>query len=158
MPLPPRWVVCLSMSKPIYIINGPNLNLLGTREPEIYGSQTLTDIEDMCREAARTHGFKIEFSQSNIEGELVDKIQEAGEKGAAIIINPAAFTHTSIALYDAIKAVDVHCIEVHLSQPAARESFRRRSFVSEASQGTISGFGVKSYLLGLQAAIDLLKA
>ncbi len=146
------------MSKPIYIINGPNLNLLGTREPEIYGSQTLADIETLCRNAAKANGFKIEFLQSNIEGEIVDAIQDAGQKGVAIIINPAAYTHTSVALYDAIKAVSVPCIEVHLSQPAARESFRRRSFVSEASVGTISGFGANSYLLGLQAVFDLLKS
>lgn len=146
------------MSKTIYIINGPNLNLLGTREPEIYGTQSLADIQALCEQAASKAGFEVSFSQTNIEGELVDKIQEAGAKGAAIIINPAAYTHTSVALYDAIKAVSVPCIEIHLSQPAARESFRRRSFVSEASMGTISGFGVKSYLLGLQAAFDLLEA
>jgi len=145
------------MSKPIYIINGPNLNLLGTREPEIYGSQTLGDIEKLCQEAAKAANHTIVFSQSNIEGEIVEKIQEAGTKGAAIVINPAAYTHTSVALYDVIKAVSIPCIEVHLSQPAARESFRRRSFVSEASTGTISGFGAKSYLLGLQAAIHLLQ-
>ena len=144
------------MSKPIYIINGPNLNLLGTREPEIYGSQTLADIEALCADLAKAAGYDIVFSQSNIEGEIVDQIQAAGKDGSAIIINPAAYTHTSVALYDAIKAVSVPCIEIHLSQPAARESFRRRSFVSEASMGTISGFGAKSYLLGLQAAIDLL--
>ena len=144
------------MSKPIYIINGPNLNLLGTREPEIYGSQTLADIEALCADQAKAAGYDIVFSQSNIEGEIVDQIQAAGKDGSAIIINPAAYTHTSVALYDAIKAVSVPCIEIHLSQPAARESFRRRSFVSEASMGTISGFGAKSYLLGLQAAIDLL--
>ena len=144
------------MSKPIYIINGPNLNLLGTREPEIYGSQTLSDVENMCQEAAKTAGFEIVFSQSNIEGEIVTAIQEAGQKGSAIIINPAAYTHTSVALYDAIKAVSIPCIEVHLSQPAARESFRRRSYVAQASKGTISGFGANSYLLGLQAVFDLL--
>jgi len=140
------------MSKPIYIIN-----LLGTREPEVYGTQTLSDIETLCRQASKAAGYDVNFSQSNIEGELVTKIQEAGGKGAAIIINPAAYTHTSAALYDAIKAVSVPCIEIHLSQPAARESFRRRSYVAEASNGTISGFGANSYLLGLQAAIDLLK-
>ncbi len=146
------------MSKTIYILNGPNLNLLGTREPEIYGSQTLTDIEDMCREAAKADGYDIGFFQSNIEGELVSLIQEAGQKSSALIINPAAYTHTSVAIYDAIKAISIPCIEIHLSQPAARESFRRRSFVAEASVGTISGFGAKSYLLGLQAAIHLLEA
>ncbi len=117
----------------------------------------MADIEALCVGLAKSAGYEIVFSQSNIEGEIVDQIQEAGQKGSAIIINPAAYTHTSVALYDAIKAVSVPCIEIHLSQPAARESFRRRSFVSEASLGTISGFGANSYLLGLQAAIDLLK-
>lgn len=144
------------MSHTIHIINGPNLNLLGTREPEIYGSQTLADIEALCRDAAGT--IKIVFRQSNIEGELVDLIQAAGQDADAIIINPAAYTHTSVALYDAIKAVGIPTIEIHLSQPAARESFRRRSYVSEAAVGTISGFGANSYLLGLQAAIKLVKA
>ena len=146
------------MSKTIYILNGPNLNLLGTREPEIYGSRTLADIEDMCRMAAKADGYEIKFFQSNIEGELVTQIQEAGQEASALIINPAAYTHTSVALYDAIKAINIPTIEIHLSQPAARESFRRRSYVAEAANGTISGFGAKSYLLGLQAAIDLLEA
>lgn len=146
------------MSKTIYILNGPNLNLLGQREPEIYGSQTLGDIEALCTSAAKTAGYKVEFRQSNIEGEIVDHIQEAGAKAAGVIINPAAYTHTSVALYDAIKSISLPVVEVHLSQPAARESFRRRSFVSEASQGTISGFGVNSYLLGLQALFNLLEA
>ena len=146
------------MSKTIYILNGPNLNLLGTREPEIYGSQTLSDIEALCAKTADQLGFEIAFFQSNIEGELVDKIQEAGQKGVALIINPAAYTHTSVSLYDAIKAIDIPCIEIHLSQPAARESFRRRSYVAEAAHGTISGFGAKSYLLGLQAVKHLLEA
>ena len=140
----------------IHIINGPNLNLLGTREPEIYGAQTLADIETLCREAAGD--TDIVFKQSNIEGELVDFIQKAGSVADAIIINPAAYTHTSVALYDAIKAVAIPTIEIHLSQPAARESFRRRSYVSEAAKGTISGFGANSYLLGLQAAIKLVKS
>lgn len=144
------------MPHAIHIINGPNLNLLGTREPEIYGSQTLADIESMCRDAAGD--IDIVFTQSNIEGELVDMIQAAGRGADAIIINPAAYTHTSVALYDAIKAVGIPTIEIHLSQPAARESFRRRSYVSEAAMGTISGFGANSYLLGLQAAIKLVKA
>lgn len=146
----------LSIKKTIHIINGPNLNLLGTREPDIYGSQTLADIETLCRNTA--DNIDIVFKQSNIEGELVDFIQAAGRDAQAIVINPAAYTHTSVALYDAIKAVGIPTIEVHLSQPAARESFRRRSFVSEAATGTISGFGANSYLLGLQAAIKLVKA
>jgi 3-dehydroquinate dehydratase-2 len=144
------------MSKPIYILNGPNLNLLGTREPEIYGKATLADIEARCRSFAKDKGFEIDFRQSNIEGEIVGHIQGAREKASALVINPAAYTHTSIALYDALKTLDIPVIEVHLSQPAARESFRRRSYVSEAATGTISGFGENSYYLGLQAAIDVI--
>ena len=146
------------MSKPIYILNGPNLNLLGQREPEIYGHQTLADIENDCRALAKASGYSVEFRQSNIEGEIVDHIQEAGNKAAGLIINPAAYTHTSVAIHDALKGVAVPSIEVHLSQPAKRESFRRRSFVSEAVSGTISGFGAQSYNLGLQALINLLKS
>ncbi len=144
------------MSKPIYIINGPNLNLLGTREPEIYGTQTLAGIEDLCRDKAKNYGYEIVFTQSNIEGELVGQIQTARTQASALIINPAAYTHTSIALYDALKTLDIPAIEVHLSQPAARESFRRRSYVSEAAKGTISGFGENSYYLALTAAINLI--
>jgi len=145
------------MTKPIYILNGPNLNLLGTREPEIYGTQTLGDIEKACEKFAKDKGHSTLFKQSNIEGELVNFIQEAREKASAIIINPAAYTHTSIAIYDALKACALPIIEIHLSQPAARESFRRRSYVAEASTGTISGFGANSYQLGLRAAINLLQ-
>ncbi len=145
------------MSKPIYILNGPNLNLLGQREPEIYGHQTIADIEHDCRALAKTSGYSVEFRQSNIEGEIVDHIQEAGNKSAGLIINPAAYTHTSVAIHDALKGITVPSIEVHLSQPAKRESFRRRSYVSEAVTGTISGFGAQSYNLGLQALINLLK-
>lgn len=146
------------MTKPIHIINGPNLNLLGTREPEVYGSQTLDDIKEMCVEVAAALEHEIVFVQSNIEGELVDFIQAAGRDGAGIVINPAAYTHTSIALHDALKAVDVPSVEIHLSQPAKRESFRRRSYVAEAVHGTISGFGADSYVLGLQALSSLLEA
>lgn len=141
----------------IHIVNGPNLNGLGTREPEIYGHQTLADIEVLCAELATQHGYTLTFRQSNIEGELVDFIQDAGKNGAALIINPAAYTHTSIALHDAIKALSIPSIEIHLSQPAKRESFRRRSYVAEAVTGTISGFGADSYILGLQAAIKLIE-
>ena len=147
-----------SMAKPIYILNGPNLNLLGTREPEIYGSDTLADIEALCAKSAKAGGQKTVFKQSNIEGELVDMIQEARTKASALIMNPAAYTHTSVAIYDALKTLDIPVIEVHLSQPAKRESFRRRSYVAEAATGTISGFGAKSYELGVQAAINLLNA
>jgi 3-dehydroquinate dehydratase-2 len=144
------------MTKPIHIINGPNLNLLGTREPEVYGADTLDDIKELCVEVAAALDREIVFVQSNIEGELVDFIQSAGRDGAGIVINPAAYTHTSIALHDALKAVDVPSIEIHLSQPAKRESFRRRSYVAEAVHGTISGFGADSYVLGLQALSNLL--
>ena len=144
------------MSKPIFVINGPNLNLLGTREPEVYGTQSLDDIKDICVQVARKFDREILFVQSNIEGDLVDFIQQAGRDGAGIVINPAAYTHTSVALHDALKAVDVPSIEIHLSQPAKRESFRRRSFVAEAVHGTISGFGADSYVLGLQALSNLI--
>jgi len=144
------------MSKPIFIINGPNLNLLGSREPEVYGSQTLDDIKEICIKTAQTFDREIIFVQSNIEGELIDFIQQAGRDGAGIVINPAAYTHTSVGLHDALKAVEVPSIEIHLSQPAKRESFRRRSYVAEAVQGTISGFGVNSYVLGLQALSNLI--
>ncbi len=144
------------MSKPIFIINGPNLNLLGTREPEVYGTQTLDDVKGICDKKAQALGYKITFLQSNIEGELIDFIQQAGRDGAGIVINPAAYTHTSVAMHDALKAVDVPSIEIHLSQPAKRESFRRRSYVAEAVHGTISGFGADSYVLGLQALSNLI--
>lgn len=144
------------MSKPIFVINGPNLNLLGSREPEVYGTQTLGDIKDICAKTAQAVGRDIIFLQSNIEGELIDFIQQAGREGAGIVINPAAYTHTSVALHDALKAVDVPSVEIHLSQPAKRESFRRRSYVAEAVSGTISGFGVDSYVLGLQALFNLI--
>ncbi len=144
------------MSKPIFVINGPNLNLLGTREPEVYGTQSLDDIKEICIKTAKTFGRDVTFFQSNIEGELIDFIQQAGHEGAGIVINPAAYTHTSVALHDALKAVDVPSIEIHLSQPAKRESFRRRSYVAEAVHGTISGFGVDSYVLGLQALSNLI--
>jgi len=145
------------MTKPIYILNGPNLNLLGQREPEIYGSDTLDDIKTMCEAACKENGYDLEWFQSNIEGELVDKIQEAGSNGSALLINPAAYTHTSVALYDAIKAISIPVIEVHLSQPASREAFRQTSYVAPVATGTISGFGINSYLLGLKAAIVKLK-
>ena len=146
------------MTKPIYILNGPNLNLLGQRQPEIYGTQTLADIEASCAKAAKESGYKIMFKQSNIEGEIVDHIQEARTEAAALLINPAAYTHTSVAIYDALKTLDIPVVEIHLSQPAARESFRARSYVAQAATGTISGFGANSYNLGLQAVMNLLNS
>jgi len=142
------------MSKTIYILNGPNLNLLGQREPEIYGTQTLADIEALCATACKSAGVELEFRQSNIEGELVEMIQEAGAKACALLINGAAYTHTSIALYDALKTLTIPIIEVHLSQPASREAFRQHSYIAQVATGTVSGFGVNSYLLGLKAAIS----
>ena len=144
------------MSKPIFVINGPNLNLLGTREPEVYGTQTLDDIKEICTKTAQAFGRDVTFVQSNIEGKLIDFIQQAGREAVGIVINPAAYTHTSVAIHDALKAADVPSIEIHLSQPAKRESFRRRSYVAEAVHGTISGFGADSYVLGLQALSNLI--
>jgi 3-dehydroquinate dehydratase-2 len=144
--------------KPLHVLNGPNLNLLGTREPEIYGRESLEDIEALCRNAAQRLGFDLIFEQSNHEGVLVDQIQRAGVEASAFVLNAGAYTHTSIALHDAIKGVDAPCVEVHLSQPAAREAFRETSFVARAAAGSISGFGAYSYVLGLEAAARLAKA
>jgi len=144
------------MPKTFYILNGPNLNLLGSREPEIYGSKTLQNIEADCADFAAKYGYDIIFKQSNIEGEIVDHIQEARTEAAGLLINPAAYTHTSVAIHDALKTLEIPSVEIHLSQPAKRESFRQISYVSQAVTGTISGFGANSYLLGLQALINLL--
>jgi len=138
--------------KPIYVLNGPNLNLLGTREPEIYGRATLADIEKACVERAQQLGRTIVFRQSNVEGELVNWLQEARDKAAAVILNAGAYTHTSVALHDAIKAIGIPVIETHLSNPAAREEFRHVSLVGQAAKGTIAGFGATSYLLAIEAA------
>ncbi|MEO9968348.1 MAG: type II 3-dehydroquinate dehydratase [Hyphomonadaceae bacterium] len=143
------------MSKPIYILNGPNLNLLGTREPDIYGSDTLADIEKRLQSLSNDN--TIVFRQSNHEGELVDWVQEASAKAGALIVNAGAYTHTSVALHDALRACDVPILEVHLSNPAARESFRKRNFVAPLAKGTIAGFGAQGYELALQAALKLLK-
>ena len=140
----------------LFVLNGPNLNLLGLREPEIYGSDTLDDIAGMVEDRARELGFEIEFRQSNHEGHLVDWLHEANaDKAKAVILNAGAFTHTSIALHDAIKAISVPVIEVHLSNPHKREEFRHLSYVGRAAKGTIAGFGASSYLLALDAAARL---
>ena len=144
------------MSKPILILNGPNLNMLGTREPDIYGSQTLADIEKLCTEKAEGLGMKVTFAQSNIEGELVDRIQQAKDTASAIIINAGAYTHTSVAIYDALKLLDIPIIEVHISNPGARESFRHQSFITPVASGVISGFGSDSYLLALDALVEMI--
>lgn len=140
----------------IYVLNGPNLNLLGTREPEIYGSDTLDDIADMLEDQARDLGVEIDMRQSNHEGHLIDWLHEAQSSGAqAVLLNAAAFTHTSIALYDAIKAITIPVIEVHLSDPTEREEFRHHSYVGLAAHSCFSGHGAKSYTLALDAAAKL---
>ncbi|MFA7603203.1 MAG: type II 3-dehydroquinate dehydratase [Novosphingobium sp.] len=137
----------------VYVLNGPNLNLLGLREPAIYGSDTLDDIAAMLEDRARELGLTIEMRQSNHEGHLIDWLHEAqAEDAAAVLLNAGAFTHTSIALYDAIRAIATPVIEVHLSNPHAREEFRHKSYVGMAARGSIAGFGAKSYLLALEAA------
>lgn len=144
------------MPDTIFVLNGPNLNMLGLREPEIYGSDTLDDIAGMIEDRARALGVAVDIRQSNHEGHLVDWLQEANAAGAkAVLLNGGGYTHTSIAIHDAIKAVTVPVIEVHLSNPHAREDFRHVSFIGRAARGTIAGFGARSYLLALDAAAKL---
>jgi len=143
------------MSKPIYVLSGPNLNLLGTREPEIYGHHTLEDVKRLCEARASALGREVVFRQSNHEGELIDWIQEARENAAAVVINPAGYGHTSIAILDALKAVGIPVIECHLSNPASREAFRHQTYVSLAATGVVSGFGAASYELAVEAAVGL---
>lgn len=139
------------MSTLVYILNGPNLNLLGKREPDIYGSDSLSDIEEVCRRIASDLNLDVDFRQTNQEGELVDWIQESDLKAKGLIVNAAAYTHTSVALLDALTAISIPIIEVHLSNVYQREEFRHKSFVSPAAQGVICGFGVDGYRLALQA-------
>jgi 3-dehydroquinate dehydratase-2 len=138
------------------VLNGPNLNLLGLREPEIYGSDTLDDIAAMLEDRAQELDLTIEMRQSNHEGHLVDWLHEAQAEGAAaVLLNAGAFTHTSLALYDAIRSIKTPVIEVHLSNPHAREEFRHKSYVGMAAKGSIAGFGARSYVLALEAAAGL---
>ena len=140
----------------IYVLNGPNLNLLGTREPDIYGSDTLDDIAGQLEDQAQALGVAVDVRQSNHEGHLIDWLHEAQASGAkAVLLNAGAYTHTSIAIHDAIKAITVPVIEVHLSNPHRRDAFRPKSFVGEAAVGTVSGFGAMSYTLALDAAVKL---
>ncbi len=144
------------MADTIFVLNGPNLNLLGTREPEIYGSDTLDDIAGMLEDRARELDLTVDVRQSNHEGHLVDWMHEAQARGAkAVLLNAGAFTHTSIALHDCIKSIRTPVIEVHLSNPHSREEFRHLSYVGRAAKGTIAGFGALSYLLALEAAARL---
>jgi len=141
-------------TKKILVLNGPNLNLLGKRQPEIYGKATLPDIENQVRALAKDLGVEIDFRQSNSEAELVTWIQEAEGKFGALVINPAAYTHTSLAMRDAISAVGIPTVEIHLSNIHKREPFRHHSYIAEVAVGQIAGFGVNSYLLGLRAAFE----
>lgn len=137
----------------VFVLNGPNLNLLGLREPEIYGSDTLDDIAGLLEDRGQALGLEIDMRQSNHEGHLVDWLHEAQANGAkAVLLNAGAFTHTSVALHDAIKSIKTPVIEVHLSNPHAREAFRHKSYVGMAAKGSIAGFGKNSYLLALEAA------
>ncbi|MFZ4540559.1 MAG: type II 3-dehydroquinate dehydratase [Rickettsiales bacterium] len=141
------------MTRKITIINGPNLNLLGTREPEIYGTTTLHDIEVMCQKTAGKYGFLVDFKQSNHEGDLIDWVQEAAKDSVGIIINPAGYTHTSVALHDALKAVKIPIVEVHLSDPKTREVFRHHSYVEEVATKSICGHGARGYEMAIEALV-----
>ena len=145
------------MSKPIYVLSGPNLNLLGAREPEIYGKATLDDVKRLCEARAASLGRTIVFRQSNHEGELIDWIQEARTEACALVINPAGYGHTSVAILDALKVAEVPVVECHLSNPAAREAFRHQTYVSLAATGVVSGFGAASYELAVEAAAGLVR-
>ncbi|WP_234189318.1 type II 3-dehydroquinate dehydratase [Shinella sp. NM-101] len=145
------------MALPLFVLNGPNLNALGKREPGIYGGQTLADIEALCEAEGETLGFAVDFRQSNHEGDLVDWIHEAGDVAAGIAINAGAYTHTSIALHDAIRAVNIPVVELHLSNVHAREEFRHTSMIAPAVKGVICGFGAYSYVLALHALSSITK-
>lgn len=144
------------MSKPIYILNGPNLNLLGVREPELYGSTTLAEVETMSRASADALGHALEFRQTNHEGELITWIQEAREKSCGVIINAAAYTHTSVGVLDALKMLDVPVIELHISVPMNREDFRHHSFVTPAATAMICGLGVNGYPMSVEALAKMI--
>jgi 3-dehydroquinate dehydratase-2 len=147
------------MPQTVYVLNGPNLDLLGTREPEIYGHATLADVEKLCRATAKQHELAIEFRQSNHEGEIIDWIHEArDEQAAGLIINPAGYTHTSVAILDALLALDAPIVEVHISNIHTREAFRRHSYVSKAARAVVCGFGVEGYALAIKGLAGMLGA
>jgi len=140
----------LNKGKTIFVLNGPNLNLLGTREPQIYGRSTLKDVENLCRKTALSHGFAVEFRQSNHEGDIVDWIHEAAaNKAVGIVLNPAGLTHTSVSVHDAIKAVNVPVIETHITNIHAREPWRHHSYVSFVAKAIVCGFGIQGYALAI---------
>ncbi len=142
--------------KHILILNGPNLNMLGLREPEIYGDQTLDDIKDLCKKKAKACKCKMEFRQSNHEGELVDWIQQARGLYDGLIINAAAYTHTSVAIHDALKLLELPIIEVHLSNPKTREKFRHNSFIEPVAKAVFAGHGAKSYMKAIEMLSDIM--
>ncbi len=146
-----------SRAKAIYVLNGPNLNLLGSREPDIYGRTTLADIADMTAARAEKLGYTVVFSQSNHEGELVEWVQEARAEACGVIINAGAYTHTSVAIHDALRALDCPIVEVHLSNTFAREAFRHHSYISAVASGVIVGFGATSYILAVDAVASLIE-
>lgn len=146
------------MSKPILILNGPNLNKLGTRQPEIYGHTTLKEVEDMCRKRAEARGLTISFHQSNSEAEIIDWIHDGIEGCSGIIINPAAFTHTSVAILDALNIISQPIIELHISNPHKREAFRHVSYITYAATALICGLGVNGYPIAVDAMADMLEA
>ena len=145
------------MKKIIYILNGPNLNLLGEREPEIYGSESIDDIQKLTEQYAKTKNTDIIFKQTNHEGELIEMIHDARKKSDGLIINPAGYTHTSIAIYDALLSLDVPIIEVHISNIYKREKFRHSSYVSMAANSVISGFGIDGYIFALESMLKNIK-
>lgn len=146
------------MPDTLFILNGPNLNLLGSREPEIYGATTLAEIEIACRQAGEKAGFAVDFRQTNSEGTLVDWVHEAHDKAAGIIVNPGAYSHTSVALLDAVVGVGVPTVEVHISNIFARERFRRHSYISPVVSGVISGFGPAGYQLAVDAISRIIRS
>lgn len=146
------------MTKPIYVLNGPNLNLLGVREPAKYGRDTLADVENNCRAAAAAHGLDITLLQSNAEHQIIDWIHEAREEACGIVINPAAFTHTSVAIRDALATFEGPIIEVHITNVHQREAFRHHSYVSGVATGVIAGLGIQGYVFGVERVAALLKA
>jgi len=147
------------MAKTVYVLNGPNLNLLGTREPHIYGRSTLADVEKLCRTTAERHGFALVFRQSNHEGQIIDWINEArAEKATGLIINPAGHTTTSVAILDALLAMESPVVEVHISNIHAREEFRRHSYISRAARAVVCGFGINGYALAIAGLASLLGA
>lgn len=150
LPVPPQERV--AMTQQVYVLNGPNLNLLGTREPEIYGATTLEDVHQQMVAAAPN--AEIAFRQTNSEGQLVDWVQEASKKADILILNAGAYTHTSVALHDALRACEARIIEVHISNPAAREAFRTVNYVAPCASASIAGFGAQGYLMALTAALE----